>query len=131
MGSLQEYFGKASGTGVLATADTAGRVDAAVYSKPYMPDEEHVAFIMSETRSYDNIEANPFAVYLFTESAEENKGRRLYLKKVKEEKDQKQISDIMKQLYSPGEQKYQAQAKSLVFFKVDEVRPLHGESSAL
>lgn len=127
MDSLQEYFGKASGTGVLATADSAGRVDAAVYSKPYFPDEEHVAFIMAETRTYDNIEANPFAVYLFTESAEENKGRRLYLKKVKEERDSKQINEVMKKVYPPGEHKYQSQAKSLVFFKVDEVRPLLGD----
>lgn len=127
MDNLQEYFGRASGTGVLATADSAGRVDAAVYSKPYFPDEEHVAFIMSETRSYDNIEENPFAVYCFTESAEENKGRRLYLKKVKEERDSKQINEVMKKVYPPGEQKYQSQAKSLVYFKVDEVRPLHGD----
>lgn len=127
MENLQEYFGKASGTGVLATADSAGRVDAAVYSKPFIPDDEHVAFIMSETRSYDNIESNPFAVYIYTESAEENRGKRLYLKKTKEEKDKKQIDDIMKKLYPPGEQKYQAQAKSLVFFKVDDIRPLHGD----
>ncbi len=127
MGNLQEYFGSVSGHGVLATADSAGRVDAAVYSKPYFLDEEHVAFIMAETRSYENVEENPFAVYLYTESAEENKGRRLYLKKVKEERDAKQINDIMKKVYPPGEHKYQAEAKSLVTFKVEEIRPLHGD----
>lgn len=127
MDNLQEYFGKASGTGILATADSAGRVDAAIYSKPYFPDDDHVAFIMAETRSYDNIESNPFAVYLFTESVEENKGRRLYLKKVKEEKDSQRINEVMRKIYPPGEHKYQAQAKSLVYFKVDEVRPLHGD----
>jgi len=124
MENLQDYFGKASGTGILATADSAGRVDAAIYSKPFCPDEEHVAFIMAETRSYDNIESNPFAVYLFTESVQENKGKRLYLKKTREDKDEGNINEIMRKLYPPGEQKYQEKAKALVFFKVDEVRPL-------
>ena len=41
---LQEYFENAKGSGVLATADGDGVVDAAVYGKPHVMDKETVAF---------------------------------------------------------------------------------------
>ena len=42
--SLAEYFEQVKGTGVLATANDKGQVDAAIYSRPHVIDSETVAF---------------------------------------------------------------------------------------
>ena len=39
---LKEYFDKAKGYGVLATADAAGKVNMAVYARPHVLDEKHL-----------------------------------------------------------------------------------------
>ena len=46
--NLGEYFEKKKGLGVLATADSEGKVDVAVYARPHMMDDETVAFIMAD-----------------------------------------------------------------------------------
>ncbi|HPI23199.1 MAG TPA: pyridoxamine 5'-phosphate oxidase family protein, partial [Spirochaetota bacterium] len=43
---LKDYFETRQGTGVLATADAQGNVDAALYSRPHVMDDGTVAFIM-------------------------------------------------------------------------------------
>jgi len=45
---LREYFEQTKGVRVLATADQAGNVDGAIYSKPYFIDEETIVFLMAE-----------------------------------------------------------------------------------
>ena len=45
--TLKEYFEDRSGTGVLATADGEGKVDAAIYSTPHVLDNGTVAFIQA------------------------------------------------------------------------------------
>jgi hypothetical protein len=44
--TLKEYFNSTKGTGILATADSAGRTDAAIYSRPHIMDDGSLAFIM-------------------------------------------------------------------------------------
>ena len=60
-----EYFEKTKGTGILATADGTGQVDAAVYARPHFLDEQTVAFIMADRLSHKNLQSNPHAAYLF------------------------------------------------------------------
>jgi hypothetical protein len=45
---INEYFKAAKGRGVLATADSSGKVDVAVYTIPHVIDEGSVAFIMPD-----------------------------------------------------------------------------------
>ena len=78
--TLKEYFPRTSGTGVLATADAGGRVDAAIYATPHVMDDGTVAFVMLERLTHKNIQSNPFAAYLFREEAPGYKGIRLFLK---------------------------------------------------
>ncbi|NIS75592.1 MAG: pyridoxamine 5'-phosphate oxidase family protein, partial [Deltaproteobacteria bacterium] len=47
---LKEYFENTEGTGVLATADKDGRVDAAIYSRPHILDDGSAAFVMRDRR---------------------------------------------------------------------------------
>jgi hypothetical protein len=81
------YFEKKKGRGVVATADLEGKVGVAVYARPHFIDEKTVAFIMADRLMHKNVQSNPHAAYLFLESGDKYVGKRLYLTKIKEEKD--------------------------------------------
>ena len=122
--NLSDYFKNTEGTGVLATADSNGNVDIALYARPHAIDEQTVAFIMNEHLSYKNLTSNPKAVYLFLEKGPGYKGKRLYLTKTREETDVKLIESMRRRKTD----KYQESdsKKYLVYFSVDKVRPLVG-----
>lgn len=122
---LHEYFENTKGLGVLATADTEGHVDVALYARPHVVDDETVAFIMAERLSHANVTANPNAAYLFVESGPGYKGKRLYLKKTKEETDPEQI-EAMRRENRKGHD-YGEENKYLVTFKIEESRALTGD----
>jgi len=123
--SLSDYFEETEGTGVLATADSNGNVDAAIYARPHVTGEQTVAFIMNERLSYQNITSNPKAAYLFLENTPGYNGKRLYLTKTKEETD-KELIDSMRRKKT---EKYQEtdSKKHLVYFRVDKIRALIGK----
>ena len=121
---LCEYFENAKGTGVLATSDSDGNVDVAVYAKPHVTDEETVAFIMNERLSYQNISENPKVAYLFLEDGPGYKGKRLYLVKTKEDDDKELIDSIRRKTQHHNQVDSQ---KHLVYFKVENTRELTGE----
>ncbi|MBU1195304.1 MAG: pyridoxamine 5'-phosphate oxidase family protein [Proteobacteria bacterium] len=120
--NLKDYFEITSGTGILSTADSNGYVDAAIYSRPHFL-EDKIAFIMRNRLSHQNLESNPHAVYLFIEDGPGSKGKRIYLTKVKEEKNSEQIATLKRREKdsNPDEDKF------LVFFKLDHERPLVGD----
>ena len=119
---LKPYFETAKGTGILSTADDKGHVDAAVYSRPHFL-ENNIVFIMRDRRSHGNLESNPHAVYLFMEEGPGYKGKRIYLTKVKEEKNSERIESLRrrKRDSNPEEDKF------LVFFELNHERPLIGD----
>ncbi|MCX5834528.1 MAG: pyridoxamine 5'-phosphate oxidase family protein [Deltaproteobacteria bacterium] len=124
---LSEYFEKARGLGVLSTADSSGRVDSAVYARPHVVDEQTIAFIMADRLTHANLQSNPYAAYLFKEEGPKYIGKRLYLTRIREEKDSPMIEQIRKKKYSETEGKYEGMSKFLVFFRVDRVFPLIGD----
>ena len=126
---LKEYFETTSGTGVLATADAGGKVDAAIYSTPHMMDDGTVAFIMREHLTHENLQANPFANYLFMEDGPGHKGLRLYLKKTREDADPGLIAGMTRRHLTP-ELDAQKGPKHLVYFAVEKVLPLIGSGTA-
>lgn len=123
--SLNEYFETNRGTGVLATCDNAGNVDAAIYARPHVVDEQTVAFIMNDRLSYHNVSENPRAAFLFRESGQGYKGKRLHLTKTGEDSDPQKIRDLRRRA-TPDECQ-QTEGKHLVYFRVDKVRPLVGD----
>jgi hypothetical protein len=125
--NLSEYFEQASGMGVLATADQAGAVDAAVYAKPHFIDEETVAFIMADRLTHHNVKQNPRAAYLFREAGEKYAGKRLYLRRVKEIQDTKLVSEMRRKKYPEIVGKYGDENKFVVYFKIEKVLPLVGD----
>jgi hypothetical protein len=124
---LSEYFENATGRGVLATADSQGKVDVAVYSRPHFVDEDTVAYIMTDRLTHVNLRSNPQAAYIFMESGEHYQGKRLYLTKIREESDPEAIDKIRwrKSYVVPEGQKNEK--RFLVFFKIDKTLPLIGE----
>lgn len=125
--NLSEYFQDAKGTGVLATSDSDGTVDIAIYSRPYIIDEKKIAFSMLERLSYSNVQSNPKAAYMFIEQGQGYSGTRLYLTKIGEEKDPERINEIKKQhskTYNPEDTH-----KHLVYFRIDKIRPLIGDKT--
>lgn len=77
---LQEYFESTEGLGVLATADSSGKVDAAIYSRPHFLEEGTMAFIMRDRLTHHNLQSNPSATFLFIEERAGYNGKRLFLK---------------------------------------------------
>jgi hypothetical protein len=121
--TLREYFDGAKGYGVLATADAAGKVDAAVYARPHVMDEQTVAFIMAERLTHENLKSNPWATYLFMEAGGGWTGKRLYLKKLREEQNEVLIQEICRKCdYSH----YDIKNRFIVYFSVEKVLPLIG-----
>jgi hypothetical protein len=126
---LSEYFASKKGTGVLSTADATGKVDAALYGRPHFINEEEdqVAFIMADKTSHANLQTNPSAVYLFKEN-DSYEGWRLYLTRTSEEKNSPLIDELRRSKHSSEYSAGDAGSKFLVYFKVDKVRPLIGDS---
>jgi hypothetical protein len=124
---LSEYFEKTKGRGVIATADSRGKVGTAVYGRPHFINEKTVAFIMADRRMHKNLKSNPYASYLFMESKERYTGMRLYLKKIKEEKDPALINKIRRKESHPAYKVNEEQTRYLVYFKINKVLPLIGE----
>jgi len=122
--NLVEYFEQIKGHGVLATADAEGKVNAAIYARPHFMGDDIVAFIMAERLTHENLQSNPWATYIFIEEGEGYKGKRLYLKKVKEEQNDQLISEICRKCdYSH----YHIGTRYVVHFTVEKVLPLIGD----
>lgn len=122
---LKKYFETANGTCVIATADSEGKVNTAIYSRPHVFDDGTVAFLMLQKLTHHNLQSNPYASFLFHESGPGYSGVRLYLKKIKEETDSPLIAKMTRGRLTPEEDKAKG-PKYLVHFKVEKILPLIG-----
>ena len=126
MGTLKDYFENTKGMGVMATADKEGKVDAAIYSRPHFLENDSIAFIMRDRLTHHNLLSNPFAAYLFREEGPGYNGKRLHLRKIREEENSELIQSLSHREYNnekPG-------SRFLVAFQVDKVLPLIGAGDA-
>jgi hypothetical protein len=119
---LKQYFEKAKGVGVLATADADGKVDAAIYARPHFMEDGTLAIIMRGRLTHHNLQSNPHATFLFMEEGPGYKGKRLFMTKVREEKNSKLLHSLRRRQYPDDKE----EAKFLVFFKLDKELPLVG-----
>ncbi|MFP3868312.1 MAG: pyridoxamine 5'-phosphate oxidase family protein [Desulfobacteraceae bacterium] len=121
---LKEYFANATGHGILATADAAGRVNLAMFAKPHIMDDHTIAFIMPHRLTHNNLQANPHAAYLFMESGPGYQGKRMHLTKVREEQDSELLHALRRRSYAREGEK--PGPRFLVFFQVIKMLPLVG-----
>ena len=123
---LSDYFEKKKGKGIIATADSKGKVGMAIYARPHFINEKLVAFIMADRLMHKNLQTNPNAAYLFIESGDRYVGKRLYLTAMKEEKDSELIDKVRRKSSCPVDKGYKSVQRYLVYFKVNKVLPLVG-----
>lgn len=120
---LAELFPE-GGRGIIGTADANGVVNLAIFAIPHVIDEETLAWGFVDGRSLHNLRANPHATFLYLAPSRGYSGWRLTLT-VKEETEE---GDLLKQVKEEAAKESIPAAgtaiKSLVYFKVDEVRPL-------
>ena len=125
---MQEYFENRQGVGVLSTADSDGKVDAAIYAKPHILADGTIAFIMRDRLTHKNINANPHAVYLFIENTGGYKGLRLFLKKVREDDNAALIKQMTRRCLTAEEDAAKG-PKFIVYFEVEKILNLIGGDS--
>ncbi|MEE4243361.1 MAG: pyridoxamine 5'-phosphate oxidase family protein [Desulfopila sp.] len=124
---LHDYFENNKGRGVLSTADRAGNVNAAVYARPHMMEDQQIAFIMRDRLSHKNIQENPHAAYLFMTEGQGYSGVRLYLEKVSETENAAEIDELQRRKKNYEEE---AGPRFLVYFKVTKILPLIGDGES-
>jgi hypothetical protein len=122
MEKLQQYFEDTKGVGVLATADSKGKVDAAIYSRPHFLEEKSLAFIMRDRLTHHNLQSNPSATFLFIEEGTGYQGKRLFLKKIREENNPELVKKIKRRQYTDENE----EPLFLVYFAVEKELPLVG-----
>jgi hypothetical protein len=122
---LSQYFAKVKGKGVIATADADGKVGVAIYARPHFINEKTVAFIMADRLMHKNLQSNPSAAYLFMEDGR-YVGKRLYLKKIKEEQGSELVDQIRRKESCPVDEGYKKGLRYVVYFRVTKVLPLIG-----
>ena len=123
---LANYFENTEGTGVLATCTSDGRVNQAIYSKPFVVDDTIVAFVMKRQTSHQNLRNHLKASYLFIEKGAGYKGIRFSLTMQREERNRSLIQALREKqpcIYPKGDDS----EKYLVFFEVGQIRPLVGD----
>ncbi len=124
---LSEYFEEKKGIGILSTADKKGRVNAAIYARPHFMDDGSITFIMADRLSHANLQTNSHASYLFIEEGKRFVGKRLYLKKIKDEQNSELIDSLRrKRRYEDRE--YTEKKRFLVYFTIEKVLPLIGDA---
>ena len=119
---FKEYFENTEGSGILATADSDGKVDAAIYSRPHILDDGTIALIMRDRLTHHNLQSNAHACYMFIEKGPGYKGKRFFLTKVREEQDSELLQSLRRRQYIDEKD----ESKFLVFFKIDRQLPLVG-----
>ena len=125
--SLSYYFEHKEGLGILATADSDGMVDLAIYAKPHVINENTIAFVMRERLTRQNLKSNPKAAYMFVEQSKGYAGKRLYLTKIREESNTSVVEMFRKkqpEICSPDDDSN----KYLVHFQIGDIRPLVGDT---
>jgi hypothetical protein len=126
--NLKDYFENNQGLGVLATSDSEGNVDIAVYSRPHVINPETIAFIMADKRSHKNLQSNPHAAYLFREDSPGYRGKRIYITKTEEVKNSPLISELRRKKRDISDEE-DVKDRFLVYFKITDIRPLSGDTT--
>ncbi len=123
--NLSEYFEKTKGVGILATSDSDGKVNAAIYARPHIMEDGSIAIIMRDRLSHANLQSNPHAAFLFMEDGSGYKGKRLYLVKTGEEENSELIKELSRRSYASNKEGLK-ESKFLVFFRLEKELPLIG-----
>ncbi len=119
---LEEYFESTQGTGVMASSDSEGRVNIAIYARPRVLEDGRIALILANRLTLKNLRENPYAAYLFLENGQGYKGLRLYLRKVGEDNDKEKVKAMLRDPMH----KRAGEELTVVYFEIEKVLSLVG-----
>jgi len=123
---VREYLQSEGRSNVLATTDTAGKVNLAVFGSLALADDETVVVMVGDNRTYANLQANPLASLLVTlhgKTGMQQEGCRVYLK-VRSMEDGGKMFDEIKGKVRAKVGDAAEMLKHLVWFDIEEVRPI-------
>lgn len=124
---LMEYFNKSPRIGTLSTADTSGRVDSGVFGSPRMMDEKTVIMGLGQNRTLQNLQQNPYAVFLIVEPGKaflDWKGIRVYLKALTVATSGPVLDTFKANMAKVAGEDAAKMIYAVVNFEITEVRPL-------
>jgi hypothetical protein len=124
--TVKKYASEAGKTSVISTANRAGETNIGVYGSPALINDETVAIMLGDNRTYRNLTENPYAAYLLIlhgKTGMQTEGCRIYLK-VREIEDGGKDFDDMKAVIKAKVGKAADMLKHRVIFDVTEVRPI-------
>jgi hypothetical protein len=114
----------AGGRGIIASSDSSGNVNIAVYAKPHIVDDKTVAWGMTEGRTWKYLKENPNAAYLYMNPGQGYSGVRLKLS-LKEFHESGDMLEKVKKHTAEIVSAAAAEAvKHVAYFEVEEIRPL-------
>lgn len=124
---LNQYFNEHDGIGVLSTADQSGRVNSAIFARPYVDEEGSVIFVAAKHRSLENLQSNSSASYLFKEQGPGYQGLRLDLKLSKLIDNSELLDKFRKENSGELYERYRDVDAVLALFEIETQRPLVGD----
>jgi Pyridoxamine 5'-phosphate oxidase len=122
MTTIDRY--KPGGTGVMATADADGVVNTAIYAFPRGIDEHTVAWGMTARRTYQNLQANPNASFLYVEPGEGYRGFRLTLRVKEWVKSGPMLEEVRGHTRKVSSPAAAEAVQAVAFFTIIDQRPL-------
>ena len=124
---LMTLFNKRPRIGALATANTIGDVNVAVFGSPQMIDENTVIMGIGENRSFRNLQRNPKAVFIVMEPGEtvmDWKGARVYLEAIDLETSGSFYDQLKQNIAKAVGQQAADMIHAAIRFRITEVRPI-------
>lgn len=122
---LMEMFNKRPRIGALATSNKSGDVNAAVFGSPQMIDEETIVMGIGNNRSYQYLQENPKAVFIFMEPGEsvmDWKGARIYLEATTVDTAGELYNQIKSKIAEAAGEDAAKMIQAAIRFKITDVR---------
>lgn len=124
---VMELFNKRPRIGSLATASIKGDVNAAVFGSPRMIDENTVVMGIGHSRTLQNLQENPKAVFIVMEPADVSKdwkGARVYLEALVIDTEGPFFEQIKENSAKAVGKEAAERIRAAIRFKIKEVRRL-------
>ena len=124
---VMEMFNRETRIGALATANSKGDVNAAVFGSPRMIDEDTIIMAIGDNRSFKYLQENPKASFIVIEPGQTPaswKGIRLYLEVDAFERYGEVLDSFRENIRKVAGKRSADAIKAAIRFKVVDVRPL-------